>query len=265
MQSRYGGKEYSSTRDALTKIYKQEGRRGYFKGLGPSLFALLPTWAVYFTTYEQLKVRIGIHYDLAPKSSQLHLMAAIGAGVASNVVTSPLWLIKTRLMTQQRGLTPYFYKNSVHALITIMQREGPLALYKGLAASLVGVVHVGIQFPLYEILKVKFSSNYSERADTTTKAIILASATSKTIASVAWYPHEVVRTRMQNQSVPPFKYNNILHCAKTVVMEEGVRALYRGLPTNLFRVIPSCVITFTSYETILSWLMEADKKGRLRV
>eukprot|EP01134_Creolimax_fragrantissima_P004770 CFRG4770T1 len=260
MQSRSSGKAYLGTRDALSKIYRQEGVRGYFRGVGPSLFALLPTWAMYFTAYEQLKVTLGDQYELAPKSSHLHLMAAIGAGVASNLLTSPLWLIKTRLMTQRKGVTPYFYKSSVNAFFTILKTEGVVGLYKGLGASLVGVVHVGIQFPLYEMLKIHLTP--IENPDSSTGAIILASAISKTIASVAWYPHEVVRTRMQNQSARPPKYKNILHCAKTIIIEEGPKTLYRGLVTNLFRVIPSCVITFTSYETILSWLMDADTTGK---
>eukprot|EP00123_Amoebidium_parasiticum_P000907 comp11832_c1_seq1/m.6461 comp11832_c1_seq1/g.6461 ORF comp11832_c1_seq1/g.6461 comp11832_c1_seq1/m.6461 type:complete len:323 (-) comp11832_c1_seq1:644-1612(-) len=249
---------YKGIRDGMHKIYKSEGVRGFYRGLGPNLVALLPTWAVYFTAYETYKEILCEHFDLPRTSSRLHLVSAMLAGCASTFATAPLWLIKTRLVTQARGITDHYYHNSFDAFVTIVRREGPKGLYKGLSASLLGTVHVGIQFPLYEKLKHTFKPRGDPNAEVSTAGIMAASSISKVIASVAWYPHEVVRTRMQSQSVGPIKYRSILHCFRTILVNEGIRALYRGMGTNLCRVVPSCAITFTSYETLLNVLIEWD-------
>lgn len=36
-------------------MLKQEGPLGFFKGLGPQLFGLVPSWAIYFSVYDTLK------------------------------------------------------------------------------------------------------------------------------------------------------------------------------------------------------------------
>ena len=85
--------------------------------------------------------------------------------------------------------------------------------------------------------------------------ILLCSAAAKMFASVATYPHEVVRTRLQIQKRPlapapntgsvlqPELYRGIVQTVGLIIREEGWRGLYKGLSINLVRTVPNSAIT----------------------
>ncbi|KAJ2823234.1 Pyrimidine nucleotide transporter, mitochondrial, partial [Coemansia furcata] len=80
-----------------------------------------------------------------------------------------------------------------------------------------------------------------------------AAASAKLLASLVSYPHEVLRTRLRQ---PPdsngvVKYTGLVHSARTIYLEEGVRGFYGGLTPHLLRTVPNAAIMFLSYELVL--------------
>jgi hypothetical protein len=47
-----------SAADGITKLLREEGVFAMYRGLTPTILALLPSWAIYFPVYEHMKRRL---------------------------------------------------------------------------------------------------------------------------------------------------------------------------------------------------------------
>lgn len=151
-----------------------------------------------------------------------NVYASIVGGTCSTLATNPIWVIKTRLMSQsttssvgRETRAPWHYRNTLDAARKMYGAEGMKSFYSGLTPALLGLTHVAIQFPLYEYFKVEFTGVKDGELEVEKRSAQfyhLSSAVflSKLIASTATYPHEVVRTRMQTQLRP-----NLYHAASS--------------------------------------------------
>ncbi|EKC98858.1 pyruvate transporter [Trichosporon asahii var. asahii CBS 8904] len=196
-----GDPGYEGVTKTCLRIYRQNGLKGFYRGLGPTIAGYLPTWGIYFTVYDFVKDRMKNNAAMASHPDLAHIISAMLAGASGTILTNPLWVVKTRFMAQAI-LPPDApkYRSTFDGFRTIFRNEGLAAFYKGLIPSLFGISHVAVQFTLYE--KAKAWAAHGSPDPLTPSAILLCSALSKMIASLATYPHEVLRTRIQMQKKP---------------------------------------------------------------
>lgn len=112
----------------LRNIYKQEGYRGIFKGLGVTFLREGPSYGVYFVTYEMLT-----RTPSKQPISTLHMLLAGGlAGTASWVISYPIDVIKSRIQAESSNR----YSGALDCLKKSVRAEGYTCLYRGLNSTI---------------------------------------------------------------------------------------------------------------------------------
>lgn len=277
-------------------IARVEGARGFFRGLAPTLIGILPARATFFWAYATTKGTLSQRWGDHPI---VHVLSAAAAGVTSNTLTNPIWLMKSRVQLQAGASSgnPMVYRGYRDAVYRIMREEGLGGFFKGLTASYWGVTEGAIQFVVYEGIKkrivernrtrlaelekaqqieLQMHHSHSSTMPTTsdnnnnvdpeqlsTIQYLTAAAFSKLVASVATYPHEVVRLRMREQ--PRFvgaapKYTGMIQSLRLIAREEGRKGLYAGMGTHLARVVPNAALMFFTYEVVVKWIEKQQQQ-----
>ena len=196
--------------------------------------------------------------------------------------------------------SPWHYRSTIDCARKMYRTEGLRSFYSGLAPALLGLTHVAIQFPLYEYFKTSFTGlemgeNLNDDKNTHWAGIAAATFLSKICATSATYPHEVLRTRLQTQHNgavaasldeisfrggaehrhtvrPPGtassdgminlpKYRGLIRSVKIILREEGWRAFYNGMGTNMVRAVPAAMTTMLTYETLKTAMYRLREEG----
>mmetsp|Transcript_12492 Transcript_12492/g.13874 ORF Transcript_12492/g.13874 Transcript_12492/m.13874 type:complete len:310 (-) Transcript_12492:43-972(-) len=242
------------TASAIREIVREEGTvRALWKGIGPQLFGVIPARTIHFCVYNKLKHWLTTEVGWDPEFSGVHFTSALIAGATVVTCTSPIWVIKTRLQLQSSDMRPdQRYKNAIDALKTIYQKEGFKTLFKGIGASYLGLSETVIQFTLYEKFKAEFQKARGKAPNEKMHPVqyIALASCAKIFASMATYPHEVIRTRLRERGS---KYKGVISGLKQIYAEEGARGLYGGMGAHLIRVVPNAAIMFLTYEMVVSY------------
>lgn len=127
---------YQTVSEGLALIYKYEGVKGFYQGLGPCLMRDLPFSGLAYGFYEYFSV----FFTNLTGVNNIWLRAASGAlgGFTATILTQPFDVIKTRQQFKNLSTEDSFkYKNTLDALIQIFNKEGLAGYTVGLKVRLI--------------------------------------------------------------------------------------------------------------------------------
>ncbi|KAL3628007.1 Folate transporter 1, chloroplastic [Castilleja foliolosa] len=180
--------------------------------------------------------------------------AGSAAGLSTVTFTHPLDVIRTRFQVNDGRLSNLpTYKNTPHALFTIARTEGFRGLYAGFFPAVLGsTISWGLYFYFYSIAKQRYSRSRDELSP---GLHLAAAAEAGGLVCLCTNPIWLVKIRMQLQTPQQVRLYSGFHDAlRTILKEEGWRALYKGLVPGLFLVTHGA-IQFTTYEELRKMLV----------
>ncbi|XP_078435359.1 mitochondrial substrate carrier family protein [Wolffia australiana] len=170
-------------------------------------------------------------------------------GIVEACCLQPIDVIKTRLQLDRSGN----YRGILHCGNTVCQTEGVRALWKGLTPF---ATHLTLKYALRMGSNALFQSvlKDSETGFISHRARIMSGFGAGVLeALIIVTPFEVVKIRLQQQkglSQELLKYKGPVHCARTILREEGVLGLWAGAAPTVMRNGTNQAVMFTAKHAI---------------
>lgn len=134
-------KVYASLRSGIRDIWREEGPKGFFQGLGAGVGQVVPYMGLFFSAYEALRSPLA---TLSLPFGSGDATAGVLASVLAKTGVFPLDLIRKRLQVQGPtraryvgGTVPVYGKGVLRTGKSVVAREGWRGLYRGLGVGLV--------------------------------------------------------------------------------------------------------------------------------
>ncbi|KAI6139310.1 mitochondrial carrier domain-containing protein [Pisolithus tinctorius] len=142
------GSSVASSLAAAKLVLKNDGFKGFYRGFGITVMREIPFTSLQFPLYEYLKYRLSLALDSRPlHAAEAAVCGSIAGGVAA-ALTTPLDVLKTRVMLDMRDPSSRFPSLFARAR-DIYVGEGARALFAGVVPrtlwiSAGGAVFLGV-------------------------------------------------------------------------------------------------------------------------
>nr|WJG69184.1 mitochondrial uncoupling protein [Acanthamoeba castellanii str. Neff] len=190
------------------------------------------------------------------------------AGCNAEAWTLPIDITKVRLQLQGQqmalaaqagdsvGAVPLApkYRGMLHAGATIVREEGALSLWKGIAPALLRqFLYTGLRMGIYEPIRNFFAFGGTKASDAPLLTKILAGMVAGGVSAAVFTPTDLLKVRMQGSSGQ--RYRSLLHAIKTVVAEEKISGLWKGMGPTSQRAAVVAAAELATYDQCKQFLL----------
>lgn len=184
--------------------------------------------------------------------------AGLAAGLTEAVlIVTPFEVVKTRLQ-QQEGFSNLTYRGPIHCATTMVRQEGLLSLWKGCTPTMIRQgSNQAFNFTCFALFtRYIWGKREGDGKTLSPWKTFVNGLAAGAVGPCFNSPVDIIKTRfMAQRSVPgeQRKYTSVVGTIRTIVLEEGVTALWKGLLPRLMRLAPGQAITWTVVMQVTSF------------
>eukprot|EP00759_Apiculatamorpha_spiralis_P017708 PhF_6_TR23816/c0_g1_i3/m.33359/K15109/SLC25A20_29, CACT, CACL, CRC1; solute carrier family 25 (mitochondrial carnitine/acylcarnitine transporter), member 20/29 len=133
--------KYTGPMDCVKTMFREEGVRGFYQGVGAPLSGAMLETAILFTVYGRmvnwLSQPSGSNKEETTTTLTQYGIAGGTAGFVNSFALTPFELVKCRMQIQDTlPVQQRKYRGAFHAAVTIMRDESCRALFRGLTPTM---------------------------------------------------------------------------------------------------------------------------------
>ena len=228
---------YTGIANCGTRIVNEEGVGALWKGNFTNVLRYFPTQALNFAFKDYFKRMFNKKKDVDGYLPWFIGNLASGglAGSCSLFFVYSLDYARTRLTNDLKNAKKGGAKE-FNGLIDVYKKtlatDGIQGLYRGFVISCIGIViYRGLYFGIYDTVKALLPPSIQNNflANFAIGWLITVGA------GLASYPIDTIRRRMMMTSGQAVKYSGSIHCAKEILVNEGVGSFFKGAGANILR------------------------------
>ncbi|KAF2367777.1 Mitochondrial substrate/solute carrier [Trinorchestia longiramus] len=260
-----------SALSGIAKTFKYEGVRGFYKGMGFPLLATGTLNSLFFGVYGNCMRSLHDGKE-KPSLTQVFLSGCAG-GVVQLAVACPVDLVKIKMQLQTegdanawgksknlQGRTPEpRYRGPTACLMDLYRTAGVRGCYYGLGSmALRDVPSFGYYMVIYEFMMRQIAGREEAASPAT---LMFCGGMAGAISWVTIVPIDVIKSRVQADSVTNPQYKNFWDCCVKSYRNEGLGVFTRGFSMVILRALPTNGAIFLGYVSSMN-ILRAWLNGR---